>query len=349
MKLILIILDGLSEEKISILNNKTPLEYAKTPTLDKIIKNGIHSHKKFYTEERVPDSLGCILSILGVEESRIPKNRAYLEAIAAGIKIEEDEAVLRCNLISVKDNLLESFNGKNLTNKEMDEAANIVKISEGISLYHLSDYRNILVLKKNNVLLSLKTIPPHENLGLCVDELLGDYKKIKVLDDFINCNQFTIKGRQYMFYPWGVSEAVTLPTFESIHNKTCSCVCGAEIVRGIAKAMNIDLPKLKNATGDVDTDLKEKARTVLNEIKTHDVVIAHINGTDEVSHRMDVHGKINFIEKIDREFLNEIYEESRSTQLIVLSDHQTSSITGKHETGFVDYITNMKEIGRWQR
>lgn len=343
MKLILVILDGLSEEKISILNDSSPLEYAETPTLDKIIKNGTHSKKKFYAEGRTPDSLGCILSILEVEESKIPKNRAYLEAIAAGIKIEDDEAVLRCNLISVNDNLLESFNGKDLTNEEMAEVANTVKTPENISFYHMSDYRNILVLKKNRELLSLKTLPPHENIGLGVEELLEDYKKIKALDDFISRNQFTIRGRQYMFYPWGVSEAVTLPAFENIHNKTCSCVCSAEIVKGIAKAMNMDLPVLKNATGDVDTDLKEKARVVLNEIKTHDVVIAHINGTDEVSHRMDVQGKIIFIEKIDREFLSEIYQESGNMQLIILSDHQTSSITGKHEKGFVDYITNMRE------
>lgn len=343
MKTILVILDGLSEEKISLLNNKTPLEYAVTPTLDKIIKKGTHSKKKFYAEGRTPDSLNCILSILGVDESKIPKNRAYLEAIAAGIKIKDNEAVLRCNLISVKEKLLESFNGSGLTNEEMGEISKSAKMSENVGFYHMSDYRNILVLKKNCELLSLSTIPPHENMGLQIDELLSDYKKIAALDEFINGNRFIIRGRQYMFYPWGVSEAVTLPTFNSIHNKSCSCVCSAEIVKGIAKAMKMDLPVLKNATGDVDTDLEEKARTVLNEIKTHDVVVAHINGTDEVSHRMDVQGKISFIEKIDREFLNEIYEESRHTQLIVLSDHQTSSITGKHEKGLVDYITSMRE------
>lgn len=337
MKLVLVIIDGLSEEKISKLNYMTPLEYAKTPILDKILSEGKYKKLKFYLEDREPDSLSCILSILGVEESKIPKNRAYLEAIAAGINIKDDEIALRCNLISIKNNLLESFNGKDLTNNEMAEISNNVRALD-VKFHHLRDYRNILVFKKNNELLSLKTKPPHENIGMNIDELLRDYKKIKVLNEFINNNQFIINNRHYMFYPWGVSETVTLPSFHSLHNKLCSCVCGAEIVKGIAKAMNINLPALKNATGDVDTDLKEKARVVLNEIKTHDVVIAHINGTDEVSHRMDLQGKIKFIEKIDREFLKDLYEHT-SAQLIILSDHQTSSITGKHERGFVDCIT----------
>lgn len=343
MKTILVILDGLSEEKINILNNKTPLEYAVTPTLDKIIKNGTHSKKKFYSEGRTPDSLSCILSILGVPENKIPENRAYLEAIAAEIKVYEDEAALRCNLISVNKGLLESFNGKGLEKEEMDEIAGNIKSTKDIRFYHMSDYRNILVLKKNHELLSLRTIPPHENQGLSMVNLLCGYKKVTSLNEFIRENQFIVRGKQYMFYPWGLSEAVTLPSFRSIHNKDCSCVCGTEIVKGIAKAMKMDVPVLKNATGDVDTDLKEKADTVLNEIKTHDVVVAHINGADEASHRKDLKEKINFIEKTDREFLNEIYKQSNDIKLIVLSDHQTSSITGKHEKGSVDYITNIEE------
>lgn len=342
MKTILVILDGVSEEKIKELSFKTPLEYAVTPILDKIIKDGTHEKRKFYLEGREPDSLSCILSILGVNESSIPKNRAYLEAIAAGIKVEEHEVVLRCNLISVKNGNLESFNGANLSKKEMYEASNNVNES-GIKFYHLSEYRNLIVLQKNSGLLSLTTKSPHENIGKNIYELLSDVNEIKELNEFINNNQFYKDNNHYMFYPWGISEKVELPSYLNLHSETCSCVCQADIMKGIAKAMKIDVPILKNATGDVDTDLKEKARIVLSEIKNHDVVIAHINGTDEVSHRMDLHGKIKFIEKIDKEFIDEIYKNINNIRLIVLSDHETSSITGKHEKGFVDYICNIRE------
>lgn len=42
MKTILVILDGASEEKIEELNFTAPIEYAKTPVLDKMIKAGKH-------------------------------------------------------------------------------------------------------------------------------------------------------------------------------------------------------------------------------------------------------------------------------------------------------------------
>lgn len=343
MKSILAILDGLSEEKIRELNNMTPLEYAHTPTIDKIAEKGCHKKGIFYPPGRKPDSLSCILSILGVNRDEIPRSRAYLEAAAAGINVEENEAVLRCNLISVRENRLESFNGKGLTNKEMDEASELVVTSGGIKFYHLKDYRNILVLKRNKELLSLKAVPPHENVGISIDRLFCGLREIKILKEFIENNQFFVKGSHYMLYPWGISEKVNLPSFYSLHNKTCSLVCGAEIVKGMGKLMDIPVLPLKNATGDVDTDLNEKAEAVLREIRTHDVVVAHINGTDEISHRKDIYGKVGFIEKIDSEFLSEIYKNITDTKLIIVSDHQTSCVTGRHENGFVDYITNIRE------
>jgi len=341
MKTILIILDGVSEEKNILLNNMTPLEYANTKFLNKIINEGRKSKTAFYPPNKEPDSLNCILSILGIEESLIPRNRAYLESLAAGIKVNEDEAVLRCNLVKIKDNVLESFNGSGLTSEEMKNFALNVKTNENIKFYHISDYRNLIVVEKTKDLLSLKDIPPHENIGQSIDRILEKIKDVNILNEFTEKNQFTFNGSNYMFYPWGISEMVKLPSFSSLHNKACSCVASAEIVKGIAKAMEIDLVELKNSTGDTDTDLFEKANAVLREIKTHDVVIAHINGTDEVSHRKDTFGKVKFIEKIDKEFLSEIYENNdKDTKIIIVSDHQTSSITGKHEKGFVDVIMN---------
>ena len=338
MKTVLIILDGLSEEKVDELGNMTPLEYANTPILNEIIKRGRHSQRIFYPSGRKPDSLNCILSILGVDEKLIPQNRAYLEAVAHGINIENDEVVLRCNLISINDGKIDSFNGKGLTNSKMKEAAITVKTSERIKFYHISGYRNLIIAKKSKEILSLKNLPPHENLGIKAEELINNIGELKILHEFTLDNKFTLNNNDYMFYPWGVSEPSKLPSFYELHKKTCSCVCSAEIVKGIARAMKINLANLEKATGDIDTDLYEKASAVLSEINTHDVVIAHINGTDEVSHRKDLKGKITFIEKIDSEFLREIYNKKTDTKIIIVSDHQTSSRTGKHEDGYVDLI-----------
>lgn len=344
MKTILVILDGASEEKVEVLNNKSPLEYAETPILDRIMKHGSSKKVKFYPPDRTPDSLSCILTILGVNQ--IPKNRAYLEALAANININEEEVALRCNLVSIKNGRLESFNGKGLSKTQMELVCSSAKVSKNMELYHISNYRNIITVNKREITSVLKDMPPHENVGISVDLLIENIRNIKILNNFIEENKFTLNNIDYMLYPWGISEKVKLPAFHELHDKTCSCICNAEIVKGIAKAMKIDTPLLKNSTGDVDTNLMEKAEVVLREIQSHDVVIAHINGTDEVSHRRDLFGKVKFIEKIDREFLSPIFEQAmQDVNIIITADHQTSSITGKHEKGFVDVFSNYKKYG----
>ncbi len=338
MKTILVIIDGLSEDKIHELGNKTPLEFACTPFIDKIIEQGNHSQRTFYPSHRQPDSLNCILAMLGVDERYIPQNRAYLEALASDISVEHDEVVLRCNLISIKDGKMESFNGKNLTDEYMKKVSLNVKTTGEIKFYHISGYRNLIVLKKSREIMSMKNIPPHENVGSGMAEILSNFEHIEILKEFALRNEFSKNGSSYMFYPWGPSEYSEIPSFHELHNKSCSCVCSAEIVKGIAKAMKIDVVPLKNSTADVSTDLREKSSAVLKEIKNHDVVIAHINGTDEASHRKDLAEKISFIEKIDREFMSELYNNADGTKIIVVSDHQTSSLTGRHEKGNVDVI-----------
>lgn len=343
MKTILIILDGASEEKIKELNNMTPLEFANTPALDKLIKMGKQDRRKFFPHNRMPDSLCCILSILGVDESLIPENRAYLELLAAGIEIDNSEVALRCNLVSIENNKLSSFNGQGLSAEQMSEYSKKVITDNKLKFYHISDYRNILVINKNMMEYKLKNMPPHENVGEPIEKLLSNIKD-HALNGFIRQNQFSLNKKDYMFYPWGVSKKTKLPSFYELHKKSCSCVCKAEILKGICKSMEIALPKLNYATADVNTSLKEKANAVLNEIKHYDLVIAHINGTDEVSHRKDIMGKVKFIEKIDKEFISLVIENVKNTKVIVLSDHQTSSVTGNHEKGFVDIIeTIIKE------
>jgi 2,3-bisphosphoglycerate-independent phosphoglycerate mutase len=337
MKTILVILDGASEEKIKQLNYMTPIEYAKKPVMDMLLKEGEYKRKIFFPKKRIPDSLCCILTILGVDESLIPENRAYFEALAANIKIRDTEAVLRCNLVSIKDKKMESFNGAGLTKEEMKKFSNKVKTTDNLKFYHISDYRNILVIDKEKLAHKLYNMPPHENVEKPVEMLKRNLNN-SILQEFFLKNQFSINNIDYAFYPWGLSEKTELKSFFELHKKTCSCVCSAEIVKGIAKAMRINLPELKYATADVDTDLSEKAEAVLSELQKSDYVIAHINGTDEVSHRKDIYGKIKFIERIDEEFLGVICKSIKNTKITVLSDHQTSSVTGKHGAGYVDVI-----------
>jgi len=347
MSTILIILDGISEESIELLNNKTPLEYATTKTINKIIKDGFYFKTKYHEKGLSPNSLNCILKILGVKKENIPKNRSYLEALSSDIPLSQNDIVFRCNLVSIKNNHLESFNGEGLTRKEKKRKSDNLSIPEGIRYYHLGDYKNLLIIKSPKNDFKLNDFIPHERIGDNLEEYLKEISNIKILKNFMKLNNFTFKGTHYQYLPWGPSSKVELPSFSSLHNKKCFSVSHAKIVKGICQTMDIETAVLKNSTGDIDTNVREKLESVLENKSNNDVIIAHINGTDEISHRKNLEYKINFIEKIDEDFIKPIYAKLKSDdRIIILSDHQTSSITGKHEEGYVDVITNKKYINK---
>jgi 2,3-bisphosphoglycerate-independent phosphoglycerate mutase len=142
-----------------------------------------------------------------------------------------------------------------------------------------------------------------------------------------------------------------LPAFEELYGIRGAAVCGAEIAKGIAIDLGLYVSEPDGLTADTDTDLYRKAVTACSLMDDYDFVFVHINGADEASHRYDVQGKIQFIEKIDREFIAYILDHvDEKTNLIICADHATSPVSGKHSRLDVSYIVKSElrkdRIGR---
>lgn len=344
---LLVLIDGLGDDPNRKIGGLTPLAFAATPYIDKLAADGLVAQTSICEQDLVPESCSCILRLLGLPTELMPKNRAYLELLAHNRDISDADMVLRCNL-AVRDDSgrLISFNGSGLTNKKMKQAANVCnKLYEDIKFFHLSEYRNLLILKKEHAVLNCKVKPPHESLSESVDELLKELKSSsKAMAELLaeaekRLEVFNHDGMHYILYPWGASEKQTLPSFTSLNGKSGGAVCKAEIVVGIAKALGMEVITPPTATGDIDTDVTDKAEAALELLDQHDFVIAHFNGSDEAAHRYDALGKAQFIAKIDQEFLGlvtRVYD--GPLRIVVCGDHVTSSVTGKHGDGPVPIV-----------
>jgi len=346
-KSLLILIDGLGDEPNNKIGGLTPLEFAATPYIDKLAAGGTTGQASICKQDLIPESCSCILRLLGVPKEAMPKNRAYLELLAHNRDVADDEMVLRCNL-AVRDNQgrLVAFNGSGLTAGQMKQAAMVCnKLYEDIEFFHLSEYRNLLVLKQEEAVLNSRVLPPHESLGESVEELLADIKQSSsaiarlLAEAEKRLSVFNHDGLHYILYPWGASDKQGLPSFASLNKMSSGAVCKAEIVVGIAKALGMEVITPPSATGDIDTDVSDKVDATLELLKQQDFVIAHFNGTDEAAHRYDALGKAQFIAKIDQEFLGllmRVYDDP--LKIVVCGDHVTSSVTGKHGDGPVPVV-----------
>ncbi|WP_143315713.1 alkaline phosphatase family protein [Clostridium sp. HBUAS56017] len=282
------------------------------------------------------NSLTCIMNMLGIPYKKIPKGRAYLEAIALGENIKDNDLILRCNDIKIKNGKLVSSN--EVSSKDISEISNFKLIDMG-------SYKNLLIVRDGRKFCkSLKTFEPHQNIGKLITEILPSCENL----EFTNFLMKLIY--KYNLYPWGQSVKEEFPSFYSLHNINGAVVCKTEIVKGIGRTIKMFTPDLPGTTADVDTDLNIKAKTALELSFKYDFVLLHINGGDESAHRRNIDEKLNFMKKIDCEVIGYLIRNlKKDTSLIVTSDHGTSSENGEHINDCVKYYiyNNNVETQKW--
>ena len=124
MTCLIILIDGLGDDPIPAWNGQTPFSRAFHPNIDRLIREGKLSQVSICENDVVPESLTCILRLLGVPKEAFPTNRAYLELLAQNRDVSEYEMVLRCNVVSQDSSgRLVSFNGMGLSFLRLPESA----------------------------------------------------------------------------------------------------------------------------------------------------------------------------------------------------------------------------------
>ncbi|HUM77093.1 MAG TPA: phosphoglycerate mutase, partial [Methanoculleus sp.] len=147
MKYIVILGDGMADEPLAELGGRTPLEYAETPNMDRIAREGRCGMLRTVPEGFEPGSDIANLSVLGYDPRVSYTGRGPLEAASMGIELGEGEMAYRCNLVTVRDGLMVDFNAGHISSAEgaallrdLDAVLGGVRVYPGIS------YRNLLVL-----------------------------------------------------------------------------------------------------------------------------------------------------------------------------------------------------------
>ena len=103
MKYVIVLGDGMADEPIEALGDRTPLEYAETPTMDGLAKKSEIGLAHTIPEGMKPGSDTANLSVLGYDPKKYYTGRSPLEALSIGVDMKPDDIALRTNLITVSD------------------------------------------------------------------------------------------------------------------------------------------------------------------------------------------------------------------------------------------------------
>jgi 2,3-bisphosphoglycerate-independent phosphoglycerate mutase len=348
-KILLIIIDGLGDEPIPRLKNKTPLEAANTPNLNFLVKNGICGLVKpfLFPKEKKPSSEGTHIALFGFKDYFL--GRGPYEAIGVGIKMKKGDIAFRGNFATVNENLkvIDRRAGRVEKTQPLIKALKKIKI-KGFKFLIKKSYghRFVLVLRGKNLSPKISSNDP-QKVGVKVKEILplDKSRKSKITAQILN--QFLEMAYQILKeHPFnkervkkgllpanyllirGAGKLKKTPTFKEKYNLKAAYIAGGALYKGIAKILGMKGIFVKGATGFANTNLKGKILAAKKGLKKYDFIFLHIKATDTFAEDGNFIGKMKFIEKIDQN-LKPILN-LKNTLIVVTGDHSTSSLLKKH-------------------
>jgi 2,3-bisphosphoglycerate-independent phosphoglycerate mutase len=163
MKHVIILGDGMADEPIAALGNKTPMQFADTPSMDRLAKLGVTGRMKTVTDGFHPGSEVANMAILGYDLPTVYEGRGVLEAASMGVDLKPDEMALRCNLICIEGDRIKNHSSGNITSEEASVLIDFLNEqlgSDRVKFHSGVSYRHLLVIKNGDK--RLDCTPPHD-------------------------------------------------------------------------------------------------------------------------------------------------------------------------------------------
>lgn len=354
MKYIILLADGMADRPIVEIGNKTPLEVAKKPNMEFIFKKSICGMVKPLCEGLPFGSDVGNLSILGYDPNKYYTGRAAMEAANLGIELKQNEVAFRCNLVYVKNGIMEDYSAGHITTKEAKELIKLLDSKLGnkdIKFYPGKSYRHIMVMKGGE---NIKTVAPHDIYGKEIEKYFPKGPKSSLLVQLMQDSQLLLEGHEInvqrradgkppanMIWLWGQGKKLELPKLKDIYGLDGAVISAVDLVNGIGLSMGLEVINVPGVTGYIDTNFKGKVDYALKALKKKDFVYLHIEATDEMGHNGDVQGKIKAIELFDSEVVGPIFEGIKKFgefKLLITSDHATPIQLRTHSDEYVPFF-----------
>ncbi|MBP1754222.1 MAG: apgM, partial [Firmicutes bacterium] len=103
MKYIVVLGDGMADEPLAALDNRTPLMAAHTPQMDQLARRSELGIAHTIPEGMKPGSDTANLAVLGYDPKIYYSGRSPLEALSIGVDMKPTDIALRCNVVTLSE------------------------------------------------------------------------------------------------------------------------------------------------------------------------------------------------------------------------------------------------------
>lgn len=369
MKYIVVLGDGMADEPIGEIGGKTPLEYAKTPVMDKLAKKSEIGLAHTIPEGMKPGSDTANLAVLGYDPKKYYTGRSPLEALSIGVPMKDTDIAVRCNIVTVSDDNL-PYEEKTIIDHSSGEiatedAAILIKAvqkelnNNTYQFYTGTSYRNLLIWDKGSV---IELTPPHDVLGQTIGQYLPEDAKLREMMqksyDILNNHPINIErakkglNKANSLWFWGAGTRPALDSFEGKFGKKGAMISAVDLLKGIAKGTDMFNADVAGANGTLETNWEGKAETAVKVLleDNYDFVYIHMEAPDEMGHQGSLERKIKAIEYLDSRVLdiivNKMDESGEDYRMLVMPDHPTPISCRTHTANPVPYMLYDSRINK---
>ncbi len=341
MKYALILPDGAADEPIPDLDGKTALEAARTPNMDAIVSMGRIGTVRTVPDGFIPGSDVATLSVVGYDPNKYYTGRAPLEAVAQKIRLEKDELVFRCNLVTIVDGIMEDFSAGHITQKEAERLVGDLQEAMGddrIRFHTGVSYRHLMTMKQAGGM-KLKCTAPHDIPGKKIDSYLPSGKGSDLIRGLMERSKEILGPHEInqvrgdlgenpatQVWLWGQGPMMQLPSFKERFGVKGSAITAVDLIRGIAMSAGWNLIEVEGATGYLDTNYRGKGEAAVAALDQVDMITVHIEAPDEAGHNGDAAAKVKAIEEVDRHVVGPVLAKLQTFdayRILCLPDHPT--------------------------
>lgn len=309
-KCLLILGDGMADEPIEALGGLSPLEYASTPNMDTIARDGTMGLLETVPPGFEPGSDVANLSVLGYDPALYYTGRGPLEAASMGVALAEGDIAYRCNLVTIRDGVMEDFSSGHISSSEGKELfVSLQKELDDVTLYPGISYRNLLVFHHGS---GASSTPPHDIVGQPIDSYLPTGADADILRHCMEVSAEVFAGHPVnlkriekgqspatSIWPWSGGQTPKIPSFKEQYGRSGGMISAVDLLFGIATIARMEVIRVPGATGYLDTDYEAKIRYALDALKRLDFVYVHVEAPDEAGHLGSLEEKVKAIERLD--------------------------------------------------
>lgn len=373
MKYIVVLGDGMADEPIEELSNKTPLEYAATPCMDELSKKGKIGLVHTIPEGMSPGSDTANLAVIGYNPKKYYTGRSPLEALSIGVAMKDTDIAIRCNIVTVSDDDL-PYEQKTIIDHSSSEistedAAVLLEAvrkelqNDMFQYYVGTSYRHLLIWDHGK---AVDLTPPHDILGKVIGDYLPGENLLKEMMEksytILNNHPLNVErakkglNKANSIWFWGAGTKPALDSFAEKTGKKGVMISAVDLLKGIAVGAGLKNIEVEGADGTLHTNYEGKAQAAVDALvkEDYDFAYIHVEAPDEMGHQGSLERKLQAIESLDQKVIKVVKEGMEKAgadyRMLIMPDHPTPIAIRTHTSNPVPYLlydSTKEEAHNW--